>query len=406
LNKDKLEKDSKSPVKAAGRSRLIVAALAIAALAVAAFALLPSPRLLGVSLAYLSPLEESSYRALLKGVPGVSAIGPRDLPDARICRMGAGLSVLSDSLMTLPEESINKVPPSLRGSVADARGRVFALPLQIDPFQVAWSYEGFAMAGVKVKGRLSLAQLSSALAAYKDPAAPALLFAGGDDETLLLVISALCESRGGIRAYRALVETLRAKSGLEAAKSAALGLDPQGRAFSLSSLLDEMSYWRAKGYLHPEWFNLRDEDVLAYMQHGLGYVMLGGLSFRRSVPYEIIAGYGWDEYPYQPGLSERAYLAPMTVLVLDAKTAGRGTAKARAAILQALADPDGALRLAKGTGRATALSAAQAPDIQAADALAWAAGSRAVVNGIYLDAFASGPSAREFAQEVRAYVRR
>jgi hypothetical protein len=417
LAEKKMKKTTKGSAIAVGRSRLPVAALAVAALAIVAGGLYAAlkPRSLAVSLASLSSSEESSYRALLKEVPGVSsvqalapgaALKPGDLPDALVCRMGAGLSGLSASLMTIPEASIDKVPPSLRGTVADAKGRVIALPLQLDQFQVAWSYAGFAKAGVKVKGRLSLAQLSAALAAYKNPAAPALLFAGGEDETLLLVVSALCESRGGLRAYRALVDAIRAKGGFEAISAAALGFDPGGGTFSLASLLDEMRAWRSKGYLHTEWYNLKGEDLLAYMRHGLGYVMLGGLSFRRSVPYEVIDGFGWDAYPDRGALRDRAFVAPMTVLALGAKAGGKRAEKARASILEALTSPDGALRLAKGTGRATAMSAAQAPDIQAADALAWAAGSGAVVNGIYLDAFASGVAAREFADKVREYVRR
>lgn len=409
--------EAKAPRRGRGWPR-IAALAAAAALAACALAwALIGPRPIGLSLVGLSSRESSAYRGLLAddagpyslkdAAPG-TALSPGALPDALIAKAGADLSDLAGAFGALPASLLEMVPPSLREACLDAKGRAFAMPLQLDNFQVAYSRLGFAKAGARVKDpeRLSLAQLTLALSGHQDPRAPALLFAGGDDETLLLVFSALCESRGGASAYRSMIAAIRKSADFEAARAAAIGIGPDGKAFSIGSLVDEMRGWKAKGYLHVEWYRLMPADVLSYMRNGLGFAMLSTLSFRRSIPSEALGDFGWDPYPEAPGVSGRAFIAPLTVLALSAKSTGARTVAARARLLRILSSPDAALALATRTGESTALSAAQAPDIQAADALSWAAGAEEVVNGAYRDAFATPAAARAFADGLRAAVRK
>ena len=73
--------------------------------------------------------------------------------------------------------------------------------------------------------------------------------------------------------------------------------------------------------------------------------------------------------------------------------------------LRGLYDPALGKEMAALSGRSSALAAAAAPDIQAADALAAVAASRYVVNGLYRDAFADAASAKAAARELRDWLR-
>jgi hypothetical protein len=395
------------------RGSAIAIAAGGAALLGAVLLLSLSPRRFEVGLSGLSPAEEAAYSGLLKGAAGTRGLrilkGPlaaRGLPGAMIAPAGASLASLAGSLDTIPANAIRKVPPAMGQAVLDAKGRAYALPLQLDQFQVAYSFATFAGLGVKVEKRLSLAQLEGALAAYRSSAAPALLFAGGDDETLLLVLSALCLSRGGEGAYRALVAEIASGAEQGRLMKKALGPGPDGKALTLESLIGAIKDWKAKGYLHAEWYNLGPDTVATYLRQGRAVAVLIPLSLRRIVPYESINKYGWDAYPAAPGVAASAYLAPMTAVAFGASSAGRRTESARRELLGYLTKDDTAMRLAKDDGEATTLAAAPSPDVQARLAMNWAAESRVVVNGIYRDAFASREAARAFASAVREAARR
>jgi hypothetical protein len=402
-------------VRPAGRRRWALAAAALAAaLAVGGIWALSSSRgKLSLSLWSLDQAEERALRSVVAARPPAARAILRlrsekpahRAPEALAARMSLSLSYLSGGLAEVPKAALDSVPPSLLASCRDGQGRAFALPIQLDHYQVAYSYDLLEKSGLRARGKLSLGQLSSALQAYKDTRAPAILFAGGDDEALLLLVSALCESRGGLDAYAALVRAVRKDGSYETASRISLGRSPRGQDFTLGSLVDEIRSWKSKGYLHEEWFRLGYDDMRAYLSNGLGLVALAPLSFRRSVPYEKIDRYGWSPYPEEPGLARRAFVAPLTILAFGAGESAAAKEEARRELTAALLSPEAALAMAKATGRSTALAAAPAPDIQAADALAWAAGSDAVVNGIYRDAFETEAAAHSFAEALRAAAR-
>jgi hypothetical protein len=397
------------------RNRAILFAIAGGGAAlIGAAVLLLLTRQFRVGLAGLSPAEAAAYSAALKDVPGArSAViakldavpSPRSLPDAIIAPMGAALSALSDEFASIPDATIRKTPYSIAAAARDAKDRPYAMPLQLDQFQVAYSFSAFERLGIKIEKRLTLAQLEGALAAYKASGAPALLFAGEDDESLLLVISALCLSLGGEDAYRDLVKELAGGAEFRTLAEARLGRGQGGKSLTLGSLIGELRSWGAKGYLHPEWFNLKPIDVAAYLRNGSAFVALIPLSQRRTVPYESINRYGWDGYPAAQGVQSRAYLAPMTALAFNSRASGRGPQAVMRGISDFLTNGDAALALAKSDGRATTLAAAPSPDIQATKAMNWAAESGIVVNGVYRDAFVSSGAAHAFAEELRNAAR-
>lgn len=396
--------------------KALAAALATAVIAVGAavsIGLYARERPLSVAAAALDEREIAAYGKALSKAKGLSKLSARPTlkdslsgraSEVLVARLGAELSGSSAAFTEIPAETLAKLPPSVRAASLDAAGRPFVMPVELDPFQVAYSYAGFGPDAPRNDARLTDKDIDSALKRHKDPRAPAMLFAGGDDETLLLVISVLCEVRGGAAAYQALVAAAAKGGDLSAIASIPVGTAPDGSAFGLGSLMEVIKGWKAKGYLHPEWFSLQPADVVAYLKGGLGLVALLPLSLRREVPYEAISGYGWDSYPGSPAGRARAYVAPLTGCAVAARGGARSARAARAA-MGALTDSRTALEMAKETGRATTLAAAPAPDIQAADALAWAAGASIVVNGLYRDAFVTEADAKSFAAAVRAELR-
>ncbi|HOX92805.1 MAG TPA: hypothetical protein PLC54_07765, partial [Spirochaetales bacterium] len=95
----------------------------------------------------------------------------------------------------LDEAYLDAVPPSLARSVQDANGRASAMPIQLDLFELFWDSEQFQ--ALSLAAPESTESFSKALYAYHNDVGPALLFAGGDDETLLSLLGALCISSLG-----------------------------------------------------------------------------------------------------------------------------------------------------------------------------------------------------------------
>lgn len=346
-----------------------------------------------------APLFPAGARIVRMALPEGEGDGlGRIKADCVVAPSGLAMLVQAGRFEPPPARSVSAVPPSLARALRTRDGPVAAMPLQIDPFLMAWDKEAFVARGLTEPA--TLRDVEAALAAYRDPVGPALLFAGGDDETLLGILSLLCVSELGKPGYDRAVEAIRGSASFDLAMDAPLGSGASGFGASLRSLAGRIVAWKSAGYLHPEWQNLQPKDLRSYLQKGYGFIILAPLSFRRSVDYQSV--YRFGSAPYPAAVRGDTLVAPMSAAWFHP----RSSVAAQAEAVQArMLDPDTAYAMAKATGRATALSAARAPDVQAADALSWAAGSQNVVGGLYRDAFADAALARAFAARLRDWIR-
>ncbi len=389
-------------------SRRIALAVAVAgglALAAGGVWLALSARPFTVAVVGLSDAELEAYSVLFPAGHRVIRIAAAEAGAERLGALradcvlawrGLPASALSVRAQPVPSALLDAVPPSLNAGLRRDDGTVAGMPLQLDHFSLSWDAERFASLGLPEPG--SRAALESALAAYDDPVGPAMLFAGGDDETLLSVLSALCLSSLGAAGYDRAAEALAGEASFDAAMDRPIGAYADGREASLRSAAREIIAWRDAGRLHPDWWNLTESDVKAFLEKGYGFAVLGTLAFRRSVDYQSIYRFKTLRFP---GAGD-SMLAPVLALYLSPRASMKDEASA---VLAAASDPETAYSLATATGRATALSAARAPDVQAADLLSWAAGSGSLRNGLYRDAFSEPLEAAAFAAALRDWLR-
>jgi len=402
----KLEKSGSIAPRIRKPQRLIIIAAIVAACIVAAlFFVRTKP--LTVAYVGLSDLEIEAYSELFS--PDVKILkadyprggsGALDGIAADIIVAGNGLAIrqISDRFAPPPESCLASVPPSLIAALRRADGTVSGFPLQIDHFSLAWDTDVFSALGLPAPA--SRGAMEAAMLAYGRRVGPALLFAGGEDETLLQVLSVLCVSEFGAAGYAKAVEAIRDVKNTEDTFLARIGDDKRGGAANLDALIEILASWQSTGFLHPEWHNLKASDVKAYMEKNLAFMVLGTLTFRRSVDYQTIYRYG--SMPFPAAGSPDALVSPVTGVFFLPR---RSNAAVLEDVFDALIEPEAAFRMAKITGKATTVSTARAPDVQAADALSWAAGRQALVNGFYRDAFADTASASAFATAVRDRVR-
>lgn len=407
--------------------RAVALALAVLALGIAAVAFFARPRPLTVACIGLGDAEVQAYSLLF---PSGSRVLRADLPragrgnldtlaaDVFITGNGLALERLRDRLLPPPDGALSSVPPSLIDAMKGGGKGPLGFPLQLDHVSLAWDTEAFAALGIAAPAtraemeaamRIRMTQTGGSLIA-----GPALLFAGGEDEALLQTLSVLCVSEYGAAGYARVVQAIRDASGTGASGADSVGAGPAtfdaafmtslasagaGQA-TLDRLVDILAAWLREGYLHPEWHKLKSGDVRAYMEKGLGFMVIGTLAFRRTVDYQSIYRYG--TIPFPSGGGADCLVAPVTGLY----TVKRGLkAGALASLYAKLGDPDTAFAMARASGKATSLATARAPDIQAADTLAWAAGRTSLVNGFYRDAFADSAIAGAFASALRERVK-
>lgn len=333
-------------------------------------------------------------------------------PHADVIVTHAGLASRVSSLkpLAVPDDILNRTVPSLRRAT-EIGGKSMAMPIFLDHFELAWNTDRLSSLGLQnIK---TMEDLERALASWTvrrqkstnalEKSTYAFLFAGGDDETLLLLLSALCVSEGGLSAYNAVTRNIAAGQPLETMAGTVIGAYADGRPLTLGSILDRLASWSKKGYLHPEWYALKGKDIKSMIEGNVAFVSAQLLSFHRTVEYNAIARFFSGRFPMTPAYADRALVAPLTVAMV---TAGRGAAPRAFELVRALTDVATARAAASTSGRSTTLAAATAPDIQAADALSFAASSPAIISGWYLDAFVDAAAAGKFANQVRERIRK
>jgi len=396
---------SNAPYIREARNVIFIAAIVAVCIITALFFMRTKP--LTVACIGLSDLEIEAYSGLFStDVRIIKADYPRggsgalDDITADIIIAGNGLATrqVSGRFETPPESLLSSVPPSLVNSFRRSDGTVSGFPLQIDHFSLAWDTDFFAALGLPAPD--SRGAMEAAMQAYGSRVGPALLFAGGEDETLLLVLSALCVSEYGAAGYARAIEAIRGAPDVEGAFHARIGNDGKGGDANLDSLIERLSSWESAGFLHPEWQNLKAKDLKAYMEKNLAFMVLGTLTFRRSVDYQTIYRYG--SIPFPSAGSPDALVSPITGVFFLPHTSNAATLKD---VYEKMIEPDTAFRMAKATGKSTTVSTARAPDVQAANVLSWAAGRQTLVNGFYRDAFDDTSDASAFAGAVRERVR-
>lgn len=306
----------------------------------------------------------------------------------------------ASGLALLDDGPVRVMPSSLRRVGSDGELR-YAYPLLIDHLELAYDVRLFGQSSIVLPSTLD--EFLRAAGTFAAGSLPALIIAGGDDATLLNLIGALVEARGGPAAAEALVRIEYRPNALGSLLDLKLGSDAADRLVSLRTELDRLVGLRAEGVLHPEWFRFGLRDLTAFMENGSAPLVFLRLSQRRLMDQRTASRYKGILFPAAAGAARRAPRFTVLTASLNASAPKRHR-DAALAFLAYLASAEGQRRLSEMSGLAPTHSAAQAPDEQASELRLWAAASAAVTPEPGWAMARDGASRSALAAELRAYL--
>lgn len=327
-------------------------------------------------------------------------LGDKGAPSIIFAYDGSIKDPVAAGLAALDDEPVRAMPSSLRRVGSDGEAR-YAYPLLIDHLELAYDVRLFGESSIVPPSTLD--DFLRAARTFAAGSPPAIVIAGGDDATLLNLVGALVESRGGPAAAEALGRLEYGPDALRSLLDSKLGSDAADRLVSLRTELDRLVSLRAEGVMHPEWFRFGLRDLTAFLANGSAPFVLMRLSQRRLMDQRTASRYKGIPFPASAGSARRAPRFTVLTASLNA-SAPRRHRDAALAFLAYLASAEGQRRLSEISGLAPAHAAALAPDEQASELRLWAAASAAVTPEPGWTMTRDGASRAALAAELRAYL--
>jgi len=325
-------------------------------------------------------------------------VASRDRPDLVLAYEGMALAQAAARFTAIPDDLAGRLPSTMRRLAATA-GKRYGLALQADHFELAFRTKALGAKGIAEPRNLE--ELRKAALSLALPEAWPIFVAGGDDLSLLLLVSALVESRGGLEAFKRLEKDLSAKDSFRDVLDATLAEDSISGTTTLRAVLNSLVRWRDEGLLHPEWFRMSAKDISPFMGKGFAPIILMPLSQHRAMSIKELENYASTPFPPVKTTTLRALCAPILVASIVERSPRN---KESIALLSAFISQAGQKKLCDATGLAPAAAAAEALDIQASDARLWVAASQAALPDLGRATRSTGASRRGLAKEIRQYL--
>ena len=180
-----------------------------------------------------------------------------------------------------------------------------SIPILLDHFE--FSYHKGIAAKIGMEDPQTYSDFEDYLEKSKKYAFTPFFTNGGDDEILLGLITALIEARGGYQAYCDFIAGARKTPSAEKLMSLKLGYSGD---FTLQDILDDFRKWQQNGIVHPNWFNAKYRDILAFVEDGQVAVLFTKLSVHRTIPYKLIRDFSTDRAPIASVQIDHALIAP------------------------------------------------------------------------------------------------
>lgn len=305
--------------------------------------------------------------------------------EGRVLRWQQDEPSLGDSRELMPS-SIRRI-----GTVdGETEVAAFAIPILLDHFELTCSIALLPALGDSRE--TSLERLVEIATQRRSAGHWPIVCAGGKDESLILLVSALAEAKYGTDGRGRIVDALRGGQSLASALDAA----------PLRATLDELVAWRKLGIIHPEWFRMADSDVRAFLDSGDCDMAFMTLSDRRTMPSKTMARYASLPFPATRTIKRaRELTVPATVAFVPK---GQKPNTAAMAFLARLVSPVIQGSLSRSTGLAPVNSTAETRDSQAYDARLWAASCARPVSDVAREAFTDPEDTARFARDIRGYL--
>lgn len=235
---------------------------------------------------YLSTNPPDARYTLAEQAP--SGLAPRVIVDLLGSLSDAGSSTAA---LTLTEPAA-PIPASIIRS-ALTNGDLFAYPIALDHVEVAYRRDLFDPALLTTDDRIrDLTALERGLTALiGSEARYPLVAAGGEDQTLIDVVSVLALSVGGAERYRRLLQT-------DASDPAGMVAADLGDGWTLQTVLDVLVDWKNRGLVHPNWTELSRNDVRELAQRQLAGAIIMRLSTHRRWPVQTLHRIQTTPFPF------------------------------------------------------------------------------------------------------------
>ena len=270
-----------------------------------------------------------------------------------------------------------------------------SIPILLDHFE--FSYHKGVASKIGMEDPQTYSEFEDFLEKSKKHTFTPFFTNGGDDEILLGLISTLIEAKGGYKAYVDFVSAAKKTPSLE--KLLTLQLGDSG-AFTLQNILDDFRNWQQSGIVHPNWFNAKYRDILAFMEDGQVAVLFTKLSVHRTIPYKLIRDFSTERAPIVAANVDHALIAPsLCAIKFSKKSIGDK-------VIQSLLTEETQSALSMGSQLGPVALRGESFDVQADDVRFFAASCRYGARAdVMAAAFMPGSeSAKSLCDSIRRYL--
>lgn len=307
----------------------------------------------------------------------------------------------------MPQTILEGTTISVKQSVLkDSNGNLKAVPILLDNYEIDIDRTILNQCGIKTISTWQDIE-KFALAAKKYVKSP-IVFAGGDSDTFLGIVGALTEAFSGKQAYDKVVETIH-KSIYENEDKDFVPTtqDYENIIKSLSenedsplfNALQVLIRWQRLGLLNSETFNMKQNDVTAFMEAKLAPIAFMTLSQHREVEHNIIERYSSIYFPSERTATSRYFTAPMIIAIPYSKNKNVTT------VITNLISSNGQEQIGRSTGLAPVLANCRVADHQADDARYWIAATNAPIVPMGKAIFTDKKTADDFAKVLASYIK-
>ncbi len=279
--------------------------------------------------------------------------------------------------------------------------RISVLPLLVDNEEILLDLRLAKRA--KLEKMESIAQLTNFADYFKSSVTLPIVFAGGDSQEFLALVSALTETFSGKDALEKASQMILSSGG---------NYDFNELCSSADSPLYEASYvissWLKNGLIKSESFKMSKNEIQNFMSMRECAVVFTTLSTHRTIPYKVIQNFesipSFTEqkmtfFPSRKNISLRACTCPTICLVPLSGT------KAMQDCAEYLVSNKAQENLSRSSGLVPILAQCRTPDVQADDVRFWIASSSSPVIPLSYSAFSLAQERDSFAQGLISFIR-
>ena len=317
------------------------------------------------------------------------------------------ISEKKSKAISLPQTILEGTTISVKQSVVkNSNGNLKAVPILLDNYEIDIDRTILNQCGIKTISTWQDIE-KFALAAQKYAKSP-IVFAGGDSDTFLGIIGALTEAFSGKQAYDKVVETIH-KSIYENKDKDFVPTqqDYENIIKSLSenedsplfNALQVLIRWQRLGLLNSEIFNMKQNDVAAFMEAKLAPISFMTLSQHREVEHNIIERYSSIYFPSERTATSRYFTAPMIIAIPYSKSRNVAT------VITNLISSNGQEQIGRSTGLAPVLASCRVADHQADDVRYWIAATNAPIVPMGKAIFTDKKTEDDFAKALGSYIK-